>query len=175
MYRIFVYNKYILCLYMFRAHVLIIRRSKLHYTASGVMTPVGGRRAHETATYRVWWYQRLYNTILTSWWWAHVLETCRGMKYTYCKTKILCIKLIKYWDKYTKVSQSAKHDEGFAISLFHTSTCFEHMCPSSGDQNCITQPLVSSHLQAWWYQRLCNAVLISWWWAHVLETCRGMK
>jgi len=26
---------------MFRAHVLIIRRSKLHYTASGITTPIG--------------------------------------------------------------------------------------------------------------------------------------
>ena len=26
----------------------------------------------------------------------------------------------------------------FTISLFHASTCFEHMCSSSGDQNCIT-------------------------------------
>ena len=26
---------------MFRAHVLIIRRSKLYYTASGIITPVG--------------------------------------------------------------------------------------------------------------------------------------
>ena len=32
----------------------------------------------------------------------------------------------------------------FTISLFHASTCFEHMCSSSGSQNCITQPLVSS-------------------------------
>ena len=32
---------FILCLYMFQAHVLIIRRSKLHYTASGVITPIG--------------------------------------------------------------------------------------------------------------------------------------
>jgi len=31
---------------MFRAHVLIIRRSKLHYTASGNITPVGGRLVH---------------------------------------------------------------------------------------------------------------------------------
>ena len=31
----------------------------------------------------------------------------------------------------------------FTISLFHTSTWFEHMCSSSGGQNCITQPLVS--------------------------------
>ena len=35
----------------------------------------------------------------------------------------------------------------FRISLFHASTCFEHMSSSSGGQNCITQPLVSSHLQ----------------------------
>jgi len=28
---------------MFRAHVLIIRRSKLRYTASGIITPIGGR------------------------------------------------------------------------------------------------------------------------------------
>jgi len=50
----------------------------------------------------VWLYQRLCNAILT-WWWAHVLETCRGMKLTYCKTKILCIKLVNYWDKYTEM------------------------------------------------------------------------
>ena len=50
---------------MFRAHVLIIRRSKLHYTASGIITPIGGhlvhtiiqhfiinQPVHETATYR---------------------------------------------------------------------------------------------------------------------------
>ena len=30
----------------------------------------------------------------------------------------------------------------FTISLlFHASTCFEHMCSSSGGQNCITQPI----------------------------------
>jgi len=32
------------------------------------------------------------------------------------------------------------------MSLFHASTCFEHMCSSSGGQNCTIQPLVSSHL-----------------------------
>ena len=31
------YNKFISCLYMFRAHVLIVRRSKLYYTASGII------------------------------------------------------------------------------------------------------------------------------------------
>ena len=35
------HNKFISCFYMFRAHVHIIRRSKLHYTASGIITPIG--------------------------------------------------------------------------------------------------------------------------------------
>ena len=34
----------------------------------------------------------------------------------------------------------------FVISLFQTSTCFEHMYSSSGGQSCIIQSLVSSHL-----------------------------
>jgi len=34
---------FISCLSMLRAHVLIIRRSKLHYTASGIITSIGGR------------------------------------------------------------------------------------------------------------------------------------
>jgi len=33
--------------------VLIIRRSKLYYTASGIITPVGGRPVHGTATHRM--------------------------------------------------------------------------------------------------------------------------
>jgi len=32
------------------------------------------------------------------------------------------------------------------------------MCSSSGGQNFITQPLVSSHLYVWWYQRLCKFI-----------------
>ena len=41
MHKIYFTISFILCLYMFRAHVLIIRRSKLHYTASGIITPIG--------------------------------------------------------------------------------------------------------------------------------------
>ena len=43
----------------------------------------------------------------------------------------------------------------FTISIYHDSTCFEHMCSSSGDQNCITQSLVSSHLMGV-KQRVCT-------------------
>jgi len=31
---------------MFRTNVLIMRRSKLHYTASGIITPIGGCVVH---------------------------------------------------------------------------------------------------------------------------------
>ena len=37
---------------MFRAHVLIVRRPELYYTTSGIITPMGGRSVHGTATYR---------------------------------------------------------------------------------------------------------------------------
>ena len=47
----------------------------------------------------------------------------------------------------------------FTISLCHATICFEHMCSSSGGQNCITQPLefwppddenmCSKHVEAW--------------------------
>jgi len=41
MHKIFVLQfKFISCLYMFRAYVVIIRRSKLHYTASGIITHI---------------------------------------------------------------------------------------------------------------------------------------
>jgi len=77
------YNKFISCLYMFRAQLLIIRGSKLHYIASGIITlkQVSGLKLlkyHSLVS--VWWYQSMCNAILNAWWWAHVLETCRGMK-----------------------------------------------------------------------------------------------
>jgi len=46
MHKILFLNKFISCLYMFRARVLIIRKSKLYYTASGIITPIGGGPVH---------------------------------------------------------------------------------------------------------------------------------
>ena len=40
----------------------------------------------------------------------------------------------------------------FTVSLFHASTCFEHMRPSSGGQTCIIPPddghMCSKHVEA---------------------------
>jgi len=36
---------------MFQAHVLIIRKSKLHYTASGIITPIGDCLVHRLVNY----------------------------------------------------------------------------------------------------------------------------
>jgi len=52
-------------LHVFEHHVLIIRRLKLYYTASGIITPVGGRPMHRSplstcapdSHLQVWWYQ----------------------------------------------------------------------------------------------------------------------
>jgi len=46
MHKILFYSKSISCLYMFQADVLIIWRSELYYTASGIITPVGGLLVH---------------------------------------------------------------------------------------------------------------------------------
>jgi len=46
------YNKFIIRLYMFRALCAHHQGSKLCYTASGVITPVGGRPLHRLCTER---------------------------------------------------------------------------------------------------------------------------
>jgi len=57
----------------FEHYMLIIRRSKFYYTASGMIAPVGGRPVHRLRAdcsplstcspvghLQVWWYQMLY-------------------------------------------------------------------------------------------------------------------
>jgi len=70
----------------------------------------------------VWWNQRLYNTILTSWCWAHVLETCRGTISTYCKTKFcasswLITKINILRCTVSKTSKNAVLNFGIIISI----------------------------------------------------------
>jgi len=43
MHKILSYNKFIIFLYMFRALCAHHQQVKLYYTASGIITPVGGR------------------------------------------------------------------------------------------------------------------------------------
>ena len=83
---------FISCLYMFRAHVLIIRRSKLHYTASGIIT----------LPYR----------------WPSRARVERGLLIV---KQILCIKLAKYRDKYTEMhgQQKSKFLENFPFKTVH--------------------------------------------------------
>jgi len=66
-----------------------------------------------------------------------VLEVLRAVHAFCMNIRVEFISVIKQLDA---------QDFCFTISLFHASTCFEHMCSSSGVQNCITQPLASSHL-----------------------------
>jgi len=59
------------------------------------------------------------------------------------------------------------HNKFYFIPLHVSSICAHHQE--------VKIALHSLWYQVWWYQRLCNAILTSWWWAHVIETCRGMK
>ena len=45
------YSKFISCLYMFGAPCAHRQEVKIYYTASGIITRIGGRPVHGTATY----------------------------------------------------------------------------------------------------------------------------
>ena len=51
--------------------------------------------------------------------------------------------LLEYSCKFLFININQLDALNFIISLFQASTCFEHMCLSSGGQNCIVQSLVS--------------------------------
>jgi len=53
MHKFLFYNKLSIVLYMFRALCAHHQEVKLYYTASGIITIVGGRPVHQTATYKV--------------------------------------------------------------------------------------------------------------------------
>ena len=68
------------------------------------------------------------------------------------------------------------------MSLFCASTCFEHMCSSSGGQNCTIQPLVGGrpvHGTATYRCDDNRDCIVQFWPPDdehiVLKTCRGMK
>ena len=66
MHKVSLYNNFIICLYMFRA--LCAHHQEVKIVLYSIWYH------HTCARYghlQVWWYQMLYNTILTSWWWAH--------------------------------------------------------------------------------------------------------
>jgi len=110
MHKICFTGSFISCLYMFWAHMLIIRRWKLHYTASGIITPIGGGLMHvlreDCLFYRKFYFMPLHvsstcahhqevKIALHSLWYHH---TYRWPSRARVK-QILCMKLVKHWDK----------------------------------------------------------------------------
>jgi len=49
MHKFLFYNKFIKCLYMFREICAHHQEVKLFYTASGIITPLGGRPVHRSS------------------------------------------------------------------------------------------------------------------------------
>jgi len=122
--------------------VLIIRRSKIllysiwyHHTyrwpygahfRGGLSQP-----AHRTATYRVWRYQMLYNTILPSWWWAHSARNMYRHKINIIKHFVHYVWLItknKTPVIFTRFRLTPYHDVIFAISPACFIKLFQSIC-----------------------------------------------
>ena len=55
----------------------------------------------------------------------------------------------------------------------------EYMCSKhiqgTGWERTLSTCARDGNILVWWYQRLCNAILTSWWRAHVLETYTGHR
>ena len=119
--------------------MLIVRRAKLYYTASGIITHMGGRPVHRLREEYVHLlvllrkFKYYFNALMCS-----LLHACDVLFVLLCVH--LCVLSVFFVLKATELQVN------FIISLFQASTCFEHMCSSSGGQNCIIQSLVSSHL-----------------------------
>ena len=76
--------------------------------------------------------------------WGGVVSGC--LPYRACITNFDVLLTVHLSIFISLINQLDAQNFSFTISLFHASTCFEHTCSSPGGQNCITQPLVSSHL-----------------------------
>ena len=97
----------------------------------------------------------------------------------------VCCMLNKINSSYLFININQLDALNFIISLFHASTCFEHMCSLSGGQKFyftvsgIITPIgvmIPHHTYRCDDTRDCIIQFLpSWRWAHVLETCRGMK
>ena len=126
---------------MFRAHVLIVRKEKLYITVSGIITPIGGRPVHRLRedSLNLNFIIRLFQASTC---FEHMCSSSGGQN---------CIiqSLVSSHPIGGRPVHRLREDSvnlNFIISLFQASTCFEHMCSSSGGKNCIIQSLVSSHL-----------------------------
>jgi len=88
----------------------------LYYRASGIITPIGGRPVHETATYRC----DDTRGCVMQFWSPDDEHMCskhvEAWNKTYCNTKILCIKLVNYWDKHLPL---------FVLVQLHVSLFFD--------------------------------------------------
>ena len=90
---------------------------------------------------------------------AHVLETCRGMKQTYCKTKMLCIKLVNYWDKLLyHVCRVPFRNSLYCENHMVVCQCCTYFLPVWFAHNsCIESPVLMIFIN-------CRRVVIWWQW-----------
>ena len=153
---------------MFRAHVLIIRRSKLHYTASGIITPIssGGQNCitqplvsshlyHQEVTIALHslWYHHT-TVLLIQWLYKHRKPLMSDLENTFKERKVDMTRsqifvfqwhwmLFNEWYKLSCVFERVLEVRQKGIRFLY--------------RNWMKTTVV------WRYQRLCNEILTSWW------------
>jgi len=120
----------------------------------------------------VWWYQMLYNTVLTSWWWAqqcskHVEEYNKLIiKQDFVHSLSTCAP-----DGHLQVWWYQMLYNAILTSWWWAQQCLKHV--QAYNKLIIKQYFVHSfstcapdgQLQVWRYQMLFNTILTAWWWA----------
>ena len=158
--------------------MLIIRRSKLYYTASGIVTPIGGRLVHR---------------LREEWFTVHETATYK------CDDTGGCV--IQFWppddehmcSKHVKTRNKLTVKQKFCASSWLITEINILRCTvSETSKRCVKYgfprlPLwvirgqeggrrfSFPHETATYRCGDTRDFLTSWWWAHVLDTCRGVK
>ena len=122
---------------MFQSRVLIIRRSKLYFTASGIITRIGGCLVHQTATY--------------------ICDDTRGcvMQFWPPDDEHMCSKNVEAWNK-LNVNQKRSASSWLITEKITLIYCLEpatYRCDDS--RGCVMQfwpddeHMCSKHVEAW--------------------------
>ena len=118
---------------MFRAHVLIVRRTKLYYTASGIITPIGGCPVHRLREsslnlkldghLQVWWYQMMMHKFLFYNKFIIFLYMFRALCAHHQEVIIV---LYSIWYHHTCRWSSGAHAEGVLSQTVHRTATYRH-------------------------------------------------
>ena len=159
MHKILFYNKfYYIPLHVSSTIVVIIRRSRLYYTASGIITPAGGRAVHRLCIKLVnyWDYTEMHG--------QQNVKICDAKQakqvhqYKNTKKNLYKSNAAIWCNKTSIIKQLIPTNVNISVNG-NNPRC--QRTKNAASRYRINHSLVS----VWWYQMLYSTILTSWWWA----------